>query len=109
MASSGAWLAKVSAMPAVSALLTVTSTTAASLKIEGSSDSESALAAIVRSKPSKLVSRRPWAAISPITRERASKATRWPPAASMPPTKQPMLPAPAMTIGRPEFIAPSLA
>jgi len=54
--------------------------------------------------PSKLVGRSPLASISAITRGRASSATRRPPAASIPPTKQPMLPAPATPIVRPEFI-----
>ena len=90
----------ISAMSAVSALFTVTSTTPASVNTSGSSDNASWLAASFRSKPSKLVSRSPFASISAITRGRASSATRRPPAASMPPTKQPMLPAPAMPIGR---------
>src|SRR5438874_643629 len=60
---------------------------------------------MVWSKPSKLVGRRPLASISAITRGRASSATRRPPAASIPPTKQPMLPAPATPIVRPEFIS----
>ena len=72
----------------------------------GSSDSVSAFAAICRSKPSKLVSRSPLLSISWITRGRASSATRRPAAASMPPTKQPMLPAPATPIGLSEIIAP---
>src|SRR6185369_13184668 len=59
---------------------------------------------MVWSKPSKLVSRRPLASISAITRGRPSSATRRPPAASMPPTKQPMLPAPAIPIVWPETI-----
>ena len=61
--------------------------------------------AMVWSNPSKLVGRRPLASISAITRGRASSATRRPPAASMPPTKQPMLPAPAMPIVRPAIIS----
>ncbi len=97
-ASSGACFAMTSAISAVSALLTVTSTTPASANIEGSSDRVSAPAAILRSRPSKLVSRKPLASISPITRGRASSATLRRPAASMPPTKQPMLPAPATPI-----------
>src|SRR5580704_12716977 len=59
---------------------------------------------MVRSEPSKLVSRSPFNSISPITRGRANSATRRPAAANMPPTKQPMLPAPATPIGRVEFI-----
>ena len=58
-ASCGACLAMMPAISAVSALLTVTSTTPASLKIEGFSDSVSWSAAILRSRPSKLVSRSP--------------------------------------------------
>ena len=64
-----------SAISAVSALLTVTSTTPASVKIDGFSDSVSWSAAILRSRPSKLVSRNPLLSISAITRGRASKAT----------------------------------
>ena len=52
----------------------------------------------------KLLTRKPLPAISWINRGRASSATRRPDAASMPPTKQPMLPAPAMPIGRSAFI-----
>ena len=54
--------------------------------------------AFVRSRQS-WSGRRPLASISAITRGRANSVTRRPPAASMPPTKQPMLPAPAMPIG----------
>jgi hypothetical protein len=102
--SGGACRAIISPIAAVSALLTVTSITAASLTIEGCSDSANWFAAMVRSKPSKLVGRRPFASISPMTRERASSATRRPPATSIPPTKQPILPAPAIAIVRPAFI-----
>ena len=108
-ASAGACFAMMSAISAVSALLTVTSTTPVSPRIEGSSDSVSWFEAIRRSKPSKLVSRSPLAAISSITRGRASNATRRPAAAYMPPTKQPMLPAPATPIGLSRIIpVPSL-
>ena len=48
-----------SAISAVSALLTVTSTAPASVKIEGFSDNLSRSGAIRRSRPSKLVSRKP--------------------------------------------------
>jgi hypothetical protein len=65
----------------------------------GSWDSVSWFEAIRFSKPSKLVSRSPLVSISSITRGRASNATRRPAAAYMPPTKQPMLPAPATPIG----------
>src|SRR5258708_18179045 len=59
---------------------------------------------MVRSEPSKLVSRSPLPSISPITRGRANNATRRPAVAYIPPTKQPILPAPATPIGRVEFI-----
>src|SRR6266446_4120288 len=108
-ASAGACCAMVSAIPAVSALLTVTSTTPVLPRIEGSPDRVSWFEAIRFSKPSKLVSRRPLASISSITRGRASSATRRPAAAYMPPTKQPMLPAPAMPIGLSKIIPRALA
>ena len=89
----------ISAIPAVSALLTVTSTTPASLKIEGSSDSVSWFGAIRPLKPSKLVSRSPLPSISlDHARARQQRDAGGRPAAHMPPTKQPMLPAPAMPI-----------
>ena len=98
-ASGGACRAIASAIPAVSALLTVTSTTPASAKILGSSDSVSWRATILLLKALEARQPEPVASISWITRGRASNVTRRPAAASMPPTKQPMLPAPATPIG----------
>src|SRR6185437_5246882 len=85
-----------------------TNIAAASPKVFAYSDSVSWLAATVRSKPSKLVSRRPLDLISEITRDRANSATSRPDAASMPPTKQPMLPAPATPIGLSAIISHSI-
>ena len=106
-ASAGACWAIDLAISAVSVLFTVTSTAPASPNIRGSSDSVS-LSARRAVEPSKLVSRNPLFSISLITRGRASIATRRPAAATMPPTKQPMLPAPAMTIGLSGFISCSV-
>ena len=90
----------ISAISAVSALLTVTSTTPASRKDRRIFRQRQRVRRDRAGRsPSKLVSRRPLASISAITRGRASNATWRPAAASMPPTKQPMLPAPAMPIG----------
>ena len=88
-------------MAAVSALLTVTSTMPASSRTEGFSDNANWSRRTVWS-PSK--TRRPQAACFDLfdhawTRQRRNAA---PPAASMPPTKQPMLPAPAIPIVWPE-------
>ena len=47
----------------------------------------------------KLVTRKPLVLISSITRGRASSDTRRPASARTPPTKQPMLPAPATMMG----------
>src|SRR5229473_1773357 len=82
----------------------IADTVPASPKIRGSSESVNASAAMFRSKFPKPVSRSPLPSISWITRARASKATRRPETAYMPPTKQPMLPAPATPIGRFEII-----
>ena len=71
----------------------------ASSKIEGSCESESWPDLSVRSNPSKLVTRKPLRLISSITRGRASSDTRRPASARTPPTKQPMLPAPATMMG----------
>ena len=98
-ASAAACRAIRSAMSAVSVLFTATSTTPASLKIEGSSESESRFDATSRSKPSKLVTLKPLLLISSITRGRASSDTRRPASLRTPPTKQPMLPAPATLMG----------
>ena len=89
----------MSAMSAVSALFTVTSTTAASPKAKD-------FPTMRACRRERLIGRRQSSsAAGRLSRSRRSRAAApaaprgLPPAASMPPTKQPMLPAPATPIG----------
>ena len=97
-ASGGVCAAISRAISSVAPLFTVTSTSLISRSTAGSAVTERRAAGNCSSSPLKSVRCRPWDCSSSTMRARPRKLTRRPARDNRPPTKQPIVPAPATTI-----------